>query len=116
MQLVTALIPPYTLQQMREGYLRLMADLNKEGMTAIKDPGITDENWSIYRELHDHNKFTTHLFALWLGGSKLLQTRQVVARLLALPRPRSAQADDVLISGGVKLLLHARRGPRPGSA
>ena len=112
MQLVTALIPPYTLQQMREGYLRLMADLNKEGMTAIKDPGITDENWSIYRELHDQNKFTIHLFALWLGGSKLGQTRQVLARLLTLPRPRSAQADDVLISGGVKFFMDGSGGAR----
>jgi predicted amidohydrolase YtcJ len=112
MQLVTALIPPYTLRQMREGYLRLMADLNEEGMTAIKDPGITDENWNIYRELRDQNKFTIRLFALWLGGSKLEHTRQVLARLQTLPRPRTAQSDDVLISGGVKLFMDGSGGAR----
>jgi predicted amidohydrolase YtcJ len=112
MQLITSLIPPYSREQMREGYLKLMADLNKEGMTAIKDPGITDEDWSIYRELREQNKFTIRLFALWLGGSKLEQTRQVLARILALPKPRSAQADDLLISGGVKFFMDGSGGAR----
>lgn len=112
MQLVTALIPPYSREQMRAGYLKLMADLNKEGMTAVKDPGITDEHWSLYRELRDQNKLTIHLFALWLGGSKLEQTRQVLARILTLPLPRSAQADDLLISGGVKLFMDGSGGAR----
>jgi len=112
MQLVTSLIPPYSREQMRDGYLKMMADLNREGMTAIKDPGITGENWDIYRELRDRNKFTIRLFALWLGSTKLDQTRQVLARILTLPKPRSAQADDLLISGGVKLFMDGSGGAR----
>lgn len=112
MQLVTALIPPYSRDQMRDGYLKLMADLNKEGMTAIKDPGIGDQNWSLYRELRDQNEFTIHLFALWYGGSKLEQTRQVLSRILTLPKPRSPQADELLISGGVKLYMDGSGGAR----
>lgn len=112
MKLVTALIPPYSREQMRDGYLKLMAELNKEGITAIKDPGIAEENWSLYRELHDQNKLTIHLFALWYGGTKLDQTRQVLARILTLPKPRSAQADDLLISGGVKLFMDGSGGAR----
>jgi len=112
MQLVTSLIPPYSREQMRDGYLKMMADLNREGMTAIKDPGIAGENWDIYRELRDRNKFTIRLFALWLGSTKLDQTRQVLARILTLPKPRSAQADDLLISGGVKLFMDGSGGAR----
>lgn len=112
MQFVTSLIPSYSREQMRDGYLKLMADLNKEGMTAIKDPGIAEENWNLYRELHDQSKFTIRLFALWLGGSKLEQTRQVLARILTLPKPRSARADDLLISGGVKLFMDGSGGAR----
>jgi predicted amidohydrolase YtcJ len=112
MQFVTALIPPYSREQMRDGYLKMMAGLNREGMTAIKDPGITGENWDIYRELHDQNKFTIHLFTLWLGGTKLEQTRQVLDRILTLPKPRSAEADDLLISGGVKLFMDGSAGAR----
>jgi len=112
MQLVTALIPPYSREQMRDGYLQLMAGLNKEGMTAIKDPGITDEHWKIYRELRDQNKFTIRLFALWVGGSKLEQTRQILSRILTLPKPRSANADDILISGGVKFYMDGSGGAR----
>lgn len=112
MQLVTALIPPYSREQMRDGYLKLMADLNKEGMTAIKDPGIAEQNWSLYRELRDQNEFTIHLFALWYGGSKVEQTRQVLSRILTLPKPHSPQADDLLISGGVKLFMDGSGGAR----
>ncbi|HXJ46537.1 MAG TPA: amidohydrolase family protein, partial [Candidatus Dormibacteraeota bacterium] len=39
MELVLKLIPPYTHEQRRNGLLRMMADFNKEGMTAAKDPG-----------------------------------------------------------------------------
>lgn len=112
MRLVTALIPAYSREQMREGHLKLMADLNKEGMTAIKDPGIDEEDWSVYRELRDQNKFTIHLFVLWFGGSKLEQTRQVLARILTLPKPKSSQVDDLLISGGVKLIVDGSGGAR----
>jgi predicted amidohydrolase YtcJ len=112
MQLVTRLIPPYSREQMRDGYLKLMAQLNQEGMTAIKDPGIAGENWDLYRELRDQNKFTIHLFALWYGGTKLEQTQQVLARMLKLPGPRTAQADDLLISGGVKLYMDGSGGAR----
>ncbi len=31
--------------------LKMMADFNKEGMTAAKDPGIVPERWELYREL-----------------------------------------------------------------
>lgn len=112
MELVTTLIPAYSREQMRDGYLKLMADLNKEGMTAIKDPGIAEQNWSLYHELRDQNEFTIHLFALWYGGSKLEQTRQVLSRIHTLPKPRSPQADDLLISGGVKLYMDGSGGAR----
>jgi predicted amidohydrolase YtcJ len=112
MRFVTELIPPYSREQMSEGYLKLMAELNKEGMTAIKDPGIAGENWDLYSELRDQNKLTIHLFALWYGGTKLDSTRQVLARILTLPKPRPAQADDRLISGGVKLFMDGSGGAR----
>jgi predicted amidohydrolase YtcJ len=112
MRLVTELIPPYSREQMRDGYLKLLAQLNKEGMTAIKDPGIAGENWDLYSELRDQNKLTIHLFALWYGGTKLDFTKQVLARILTLPKPRPLQADDRLISGGVKLYMDGSGGAR----
>jgi len=112
MQLVTALIPPYSREQMRDGYLKLMAGLNQEGITAIKDPGINEANWNLYRELLDQDKFTLRLFALWYGGTKLEQTQKVLDRMLTLPKPGTPQSSDVLISGGVKLYMDGSGGAR----
>ncbi len=108
MTLVTKLIPAYSREQMRAGYLATMAELNKEGITAIKDPGMDPENWSVYSELRDDKKLTVHLFALWHGGTTLAQTQEVVRRMLSLPKA----PDDLLISGGVKLFMDGSGGAR----
>ena len=112
MSLVTKLIPAYSRDQLREGYLTTMKELNKEGITAIKDPGIGPENWSIYEELRDQKKLTIHLFALWLGGTSLAHTQEVVKRILSLPKPGMTSGNDLLISGGVKLFMDGSGGAR----
>ena len=108
MRLVTELIPDYSHDQMRDGYLTTMAMLNKEGITAIKDPGMDPKNWTIYSELRDQNKLTVHLFALWHGGTTLSQTQEAVTRILSIPK----SDDDLLISGGVKLFMDGSGGAR----
>jgi predicted amidohydrolase YtcJ len=114
-RLVTALIPEYSSEQMRDGYLKMMAELNKEGITAIKDPGIQPANWSIYSDLRDQGKLTIHLFVLWRGGTTLTQTETVVKRILSMPKAGDKNAfdkNDVLISGGVKLFMDGSGGAR----
>jgi predicted amidohydrolase YtcJ len=116
MSLVTALMPAYSHDQMREGYLQTMAALNKEGITAIKDPGMAAENWAVYSELRDQHKLTVHLFALWRGGTTVAQTQEALKHILALPKPLSDKQaidnDDLLISGGVKLFMDGSGGAR----
>jgi len=108
MTLVTKLIPPYSREQMRAGYLTTMAELNKEGITAIKDPGMDPENWSVYSGLQDDQRLTIHIFALWHGGTTLAYTQEVVKRIQSLPKAQ----DDLLISGGVKLFMDGSGGAR----
>jgi predicted amidohydrolase YtcJ len=108
MQLVTKLIPPYSHGQLRDGYLTTMAALNREGITAVKDPGIAPENWSVYQELRDQNRLTIHLFALWRGGTSVKETEAVIARMRSLPKTQ----DGLLISGGVKLFMDGSGGAR----
>jgi predicted amidohydrolase YtcJ len=114
-EMVTKLIPAYSRSQMRDGYLTLMAELNREGITALKDPGIEPENWSLYSELRDQRKLTVHLFVLWHGGTTLAHTQTVLKQILSLPLPedqRQLDKDDVLISGGVKLFMDGSGGAR----
>src|SRR5580700_1409684 len=109
--LVTRLIPPYTHEQQRNGLLRIMADFNKEGMTAVKNPGIVPEDWELYRELLAEHKLTVRIFALWLGGASVQSTREALAHIAAQPKPPQS-LDGLLLSGGVKLFMDGSGGGR----
>jgi predicted amidohydrolase YtcJ len=109
--LITALIPPYTHEQRRNGLLRMMADFNKEGMTAVKDPGIGPEEWDLYRELLAEDKLTVRVFALWLGGRTVESARQALGYMSNLPKPPQS-FDGKLLSGGVKLFMDGSGGAR----
>ena len=112
MNLVVSLIPPYSHEQQRNGLLKMMADFNKEGMIAAKDPGILPERWDIYRELLNENKSTVRIFALFLGGTTMDSARATLARLQQQPKPPQSFGDGMLISGGVKIFMDGSGGGR----
>jgi hypothetical protein len=110
--LITRLIPPYTREQQKEGIARLIQDFNKEGMTGAKDPGIGQQKWELYQELLKEGKLTVRLFALWSGSRNGQGADQVLARVLAQPKPPASFGDGVLISGGVKMFMDGSGGAR----
>jgi predicted amidohydrolase YtcJ len=109
--LVRHLIPSYTHEQQRNGLLRIMSDFNKEGMTAVKNPGIVAGDWDLYRELLAEHKFTVRIFALWLGGITVQSTREALKHIEALPKPPQS-FDGLLLSGGVKIFMDGSGGAR----
>jgi predicted amidohydrolase YtcJ len=110
--LVTRLVPPYTREQQKTGIARLVEDFNKEGMTGAKDPGINPQKWDLYQELLREGKLTVRMFALWSGSRDGQNADQVMARVLAQPKPPAALGDGVLLSGGVKMFLDGSGGAR----
>jgi len=112
MELVLKLIPAYTHEQRRNGLLRMMADFNKEGMTAAKDPGITPGDWKLYEELLNEKKSTVRVFALFRGGRTLDTARAAFAELQTHPKPPQSLGDGMLLSGGVKLFMDGSGGGR----
>ena len=114
MGLVTRLIPPYTAEQERQGLLRIIADFNREGMTAVKDPGIGQKKWDLYQELLKEDKLTVRVFALWLGGRSLEAAHQVFDRIAGLRKPPESFGDGLLLSGGIKLYIDGSGGGRTG--
>lgn len=110
--LVTRLVPPYTRAQQKEGIARLIQDFNKEGMTGAKDPGIGQQKWDLYQELLEEGKLTVRMFALWSGSRNGQGAQQVMARVLAQPKPPASFGDGVLISGGVKMFMDGSGGAR----
>ncbi len=112
MELVTKLIAPHSHEQQRNGLLKMMADFNKEGMTAAKDPGITPERWDLYRELLNEKQSTVRIFALLLGGRTMDSARATVSRLQSLPKPPQSFGDGMLFAGGVKIFMDGSGGGR----
>jgi predicted amidohydrolase YtcJ len=112
MDLVFGLIPPYSHEQRRKGFLRMMADFNKEGMTAAKDPGIDPNQWKLYEELLNEKKFSVRIFALIMGGRTMDSARAAFAQLQTQPKPPQSLGDGMLFSGGVKLFMDGSGGGR----
>ena len=112
MDAVTALIPPFTKEQERNGVLKMMADFNAEGMTAAKDPGIEPDRWDLYQEILHDQKSTVRIFALLYGGRTLDSARATLAHLESQPRPPQSLGDGMLLAGGVKLFMDGSGGGR----
>ncbi len=109
---VLALIPPPTAQQQREGILRSIADLHREGITAVKDPAIDRPVWDAYRELVREGQLSEHVCVLWYAGSSLDSARAALASILAQPRPPQSLGDGRLMSCGAKIFMDGSGGAR----
>ena len=114
MGLVRRLIPPYSREQERAGLLKAIADSNREGLTAVKDPAIRKAKWDLYQELLSQDKLTLHVFTLWLGGRTMESARQTLVDMAGLPKPPVGFGDDILIAGGIKLYMDGSGGARTG--
>ena len=109
---VLALIPPPTAEQQRNGILKSIEDLHREGMTAVKDPSIGQPVWDAYRELLREDKLSVHVCVLWYAGSTLASARTALASILSLPRPPQSLGDGRLLSCGAKIYMDGSGGAR----
>jgi len=105
MNLVMALIPPPTSEQRRAGLLRMLATLHREGMTAFKDPDITQPDWDTYRAVLDAGQLEAHVCVLWDGGASVASAEEARKTVLSLPRPPRSLGDGRLLSCGVKIFM-----------
>jgi predicted amidohydrolase YtcJ len=109
---VLALIPPPTAQQQRDGILRSIGDLHREGITAVKDPAIDQPVWDAYRELLRENKLQEHVCVLWYAGSTLASARVALASILTQPKPPQSLGLGRLMSCGAKIFMDGSGGAR----
>lgn len=115
--LVVALVPPMSPEQVRAGIRDLAAAFNAEGMTGLKDPGISEQEWDAYRAVLTEDALTVRVFALWSDGDDgdpdgLAASEGLAARIAPFTRPWESTGDDRLISGGVKLYMDGSGGAR----
>lgn len=109
MKIITNQIPPVTEGQLRKAILNMIEGFHAEGMTALKDPGIDDLTWNVYRQLLDEGKLTVRVFPLWLGGNTIESAQQLISQM---PKTLKSLGDDRLLTGGVKLYIDGSGGAR----
>jgi predicted amidohydrolase YtcJ len=109
---VRRLIPRFTPEQVEEGLVKIVEEFNKEGMTAVKDPGVGPGKWEAYQRVLDQNKLTVRAFILWDTGQTIEDARRLIDRVGAFTKPYISTGDDTLISGGIKIYLDGSGGAR----
>jgi predicted amidohydrolase YtcJ len=114
MEPVTLLIPPTTPEQMRQGILYIQQVLHSEGMTAVKDPDISQIHWDAYKFLLDQGQLKERICVLWHAGSTLESARKALAEINAVPRLPATLGDDRLLSCGAKIYMDGSGGARTG--
>jgi hypothetical protein len=114
MTLVTHLIPPTTPEQMRQGILHIQDVLHSEGMTAVKDPDITQLHWDAYKTLLDQGQLKERICVLWHAGSTLESAQKALAEIDAVPRLPASLGNDRLLSCGAKIYMDGSGGARTG--
>ena len=110
--LVSGLIPPVTPAEREQAFARFSVALLTEGMTALKDPGIGQEDWDAYTAVRKKDSLAVRVFVLWRSGLTLAAADSLIAKVGAFTKPYESIADDRLISGGVKLFLDGSGGGR----
>jgi hypothetical protein len=112
MDAVLDLIPPPTPQQQRDGILKSIDDLHREGITAVKDPAIGQPVWDAYSQLLREGKLSEHICVLWYAGRTLASAQATLASIQAQPRPPQSLGDGRLLSCGAKIFMDGSGGAR----
>lgn len=110
--LVRRLVPPRTTAETERGIREIVKAFNAEGMTGLKDPGISAQTWELYRKVEQDGALNVRVFALWQGGRNIEGAKRLIAERAATTRPYETTGDDHLIAGGVKLYIDGSGGAR----
>lgn len=110
--LVRRLIPPRSAAQVEEGMRTLARAFNAEGMTGVKDPGVSPAAFESYRKVLAEGALTVRVMALWLGGRNEAGAQRLINERAATTRPYESTGDDRLYAGGVKLYIDGSGGAR----
>jgi predicted amidohydrolase YtcJ len=110
--LVRRLTPSRSAAETDAGIRDFVKAFNAEGMTGLKDPGISTETWNIYKKVEQDSALNVRVFVLWSGGRSVEAAKRVIAEHAATTKPYESTGDDHLVAGGVKLYVDGSGGAR----
>jgi predicted amidohydrolase YtcJ len=111
-RLVGRLVPSLSPEQEQKGILKIIEEFNREGMTAVKDPGVGKDKWGLYQNILADNKLNVRVFALWNVGKTIESAEVLIDRVGSFTRPYISTGNDRLVSGGIKMYLDGSGGAR----
>jgi predicted amidohydrolase YtcJ len=111
-ELVRRLVPPRSAAETEAGIRDFVKAFNAEGMTGLKDPGISTATWNIYKKVEQDSALNVRVFVLWSGGRSVDAAKRVIAEHAATTKPYESTGDDHLVAGGVKLYIDGSGGAR----
>ncbi|MCZ6779162.1 MAG: amidohydrolase family protein, partial [Acidobacteria bacterium] len=112
MDLMWAVIPEFTPDQLENGIEKVVRELNAAGVTAVKDPEIDRSIWDAYQQVHARGGLSVRVFTLWRAPDTVEGARELLERIGPFSRPTITTGDDRLISGGVKIYVDGSGGAR----
>jgi predicted amidohydrolase YtcJ len=114
MEPIVRLIPSTTPEQERKGILYIQQVLHSEGMTAVKDPDITQLTWDAYKSLLDAGQLKERVCVLWHAGSSMESAQIALKEINSVPRLPATLGDGRLLSCGAKIYMDGSGGARTG--
>lgn len=103
--LVAKLIPPVTRQQDHASLRAMITQMHGEGMTGVKDPLLSPEEWADYVALARTESLAIHACGLIFAGETLESAQKALAVVKAGQRDVAALPGGDLGMCGVKMML-----------
>src|SRR5439155_26208338 len=101
---IIAIIPPPSMDHRKQGILKGIDNLHREGMTSIKDIG-SPRTWTAYQELLAEGKLDERVCMLWRADNTLETAKAALAEIQKNPRPPQSLGDGKLVACGVKIFM-----------
>jgi predicted amidohydrolase YtcJ len=99
-----ALIPPPSIEQRKQGVLKSIDGLHREGMTAFKEIG-GPPAWTAYQQLLAEGKLDERVCMLWYANNTLDTAKKTLAEIQKNPRPPQSLGDGRLLACGAKIFM-----------
>ncbi len=99
-----ALIPLPSIDQRKQGILKSIDGLHREGMTSFKEIG-TPYTWTAYQQLLAEGKLEERVCMLWRAGSTLETAKTTLNEIQKNPRPPQSLGDGKLLACGAKIFM-----------
>ncbi len=101
---IIAIIPPPSMDHRKQGILKSIDNLHREGMTSIKDIG-SPRTWTAYQELLAEGKLDERVCMLWRADNTLETAKAALAEIQKNPRPPQSLGDGKLVACGAKIFM-----------